>query len=303
MSLLQRMLILAAGLFLAGAPLAASAEENGSFTTNDGVRLHYIEAGTGKPLVLIPGWSQTAEEFKFQTAGLSRHFHVFAIDMRGHGDSDKPDHGYDIERLAEDVHEFLVAKNLTDIALLGHSMGCSVIWSYWELFGKDRIGKLVLVDQMPMITSNPAWSAQELQDAGSIFDAKGLYDAYNGLAGPDGLKVTDGFVAGMFTKQYSRDMLHWVIEQNLKMPRKYAAWLLYNHSTQDWRHVIPLIDVPTLVIGGKASLVPWKSQLWVASQIKGAKVDIFEESEGGSHFMFMENPDKFNRLVEDFVAQ
>ena len=57
------------------------------------------------------------------------------------------------------------------------------------------------------------------------------------------------------------------------------------------------------MIGGKASLVPWKSQLWVASQIKGAKVEIFDEAEGGSHFMFMENPDKFNRLVEDFVAQ
>jgi pimeloyl-ACP methyl ester carboxylesterase len=48
------------------------------------------------------------------------------------------------------------------------------------------------------------------------------------------------------------------------------------------------------------SLVPWKSQIWIGKQIKGAKTEIFEENEGGAHFMFMENPEKFNRLVNEF---
>ena len=50
------------------------------FTTSDGVRLHYLEAGSGNPLVLIHGWSQCAEEFKHQIAGLSNRYHVIAID-------------------------------------------------------------------------------------------------------------------------------------------------------------------------------------------------------------------------------
>jgi pimeloyl-ACP methyl ester carboxylesterase len=54
------------------------------------------------------------------------------------------------------------------------------------------------------------------------------------------------------------------------------------------------------VVGGKASLVPWKSQVWIGSQIKGARTEIFEEAEGGAHFMFIENPEKFNRLVKEF---
>ena len=291
-------LLLAVG-FLASSAIAADTKE-GFFTTNDGTRLHYIEAGTGKPLVMIPGWSQTAAQFRAQLAGLSDRYRVIAIDMRGHGESDKPDHGYRIQRLSADVHEFLAANGLTNVTLAGHSMGCSVIWGYWELYGKDRLAKLILIDQMPMITTNPIWSEQEKIDAGAILDKESLYSVTNSLAGADGVKTTEGFITGMFNKDYSRDELAWVIKQNLKMPREYAARLLYDHATNDWRDVVPRINIPTLVVGGKASLVGWRSQVWIGSQIPGSRTEIFEENEGGNHFMFMENPEKFNRIVKEF---
>src|ERR1051325_2544663 len=82
---------------LSAAPVFAADAKEGSFTTSDGVRLHYIEAGSGDVLVMIPGWSQTAAQFKHQIAGLSDRYRVIAIDMRGHGDSDKPTHGYRIQ--------------------------------------------------------------------------------------------------------------------------------------------------------------------------------------------------------------
>ena len=283
-----------------GAGAAEQAFKDGWFTTNDGVSLHYLEAGSGSPMVMIPGWSQSAMEFKHQLAGLSDRYHVYAIDMRGHGDSTKPSHGYRIQRLSEDVHEFLENNKLDNVTLAGHSMGCSVIWGYWEQYGRDRVSKLILVDQMPMITSNPSWSPQERDDAGSILDGKSLFETVNALAGPEGVKTTNDFISGMFTKQFSRDVVNWVVQENLKFPRPYAARLLFDHATNDWRDVIPLINVPTLVIGGKASLVPWKSQVWIGNQIKGARTEIFEEADGGAHFMFIENPEKFNHLVKDF---
>ena len=293
-------LLLAAACFAGNAFSAGTTE--GYFTTNDGTRLHYIAAGSGKPLVMIPGWSQTAAQFRDQIAGLSDRYRVIAIDMRGHGESDKPNHGYRIQRLSEDVHEFLTANGLTNVTIAGHSMGCSVIWAYWEQYGRDRLAKLILIDQMPMITANPAWSDKEKEDAGAILDKESLYSVTNALAGPEGVKTTEGFITGMFTKQYPREEVAWVIQRNLKMPREYAARLLYDHATNDWRDVIPLIDIPTLVVGGKASLVGWKSQVWIGSQIPGARVEIFEENEGGNHFMFMENPEKFNRIVKEFMG-
>ncbi len=286
-------------------PLRVSADQSakaGEFTTNDGVKLHYLEAGAGKPLVMIPGWSQSAAQFKHQLSGLSDKYRVIAIDMRGHGESAKPDHGYHIERLSADVHEFLVGNNLNDVILLGHSMGSSVIWGYWQQYGPDRLSKLILDDQMPMITSNPIWTAQEKEDAGSVFTCETMYKTANDLAGPDGVKTTDNMLGGMFTKQFPPEELNWVIQENLKFPRVYASRLLLNHAMNDWRFLIPRIDMATMVIGGKLSLVPWKSQVWVAKQIKGARLEIFEADEGGSHFTFMENPKKFNRIVTEFIG-
>jgi pimeloyl-ACP methyl ester carboxylesterase len=68
------------------------------------------------------------------------------------------------------------------------------------------------------------------------------------------------------------------------------------------RDVIPRIALPTLVVGGRVSLVPWKSVAWTATQIPGARLEIFEEEEGGQHFMFVENPEKFNRLLVEFIG-
>jgi non-heme chloroperoxidase len=274
----------------------------GHVTTSDGVSLYYLEAGEGKPILMIPGWSQTAEQFKYQITGLADRYRVIAIDMRGHGESDKPDFGYKISRLAKDVHDTILALDLNDVNILGHSMGCSVIWNYWDMYGPERLSKLLLIDQMPMITSNPAWSEDEKTNAGSIFTPESLYETINGLAGPDGVEKTKGFIGNMVTKNISADEKTWIIERNLRMPRQYAATLLYNHSTNDWRDLIPRLDAPTLVVSGRVSVVPWKSQVWVSQQIKGSRLEIFEEAEGGNHFMFIEGHDKFNGIIADFVG-
>jgi non-heme chloroperoxidase len=274
----------------------------GQVTTNDGANLRYLEAGSGKPILMIPGWSQTAEQFKYQLSGLSDRYRVIAVDMRGHGESDKPAFGYKISRLAKDVHGLIQALDLDEVNILGHSMGSSVIWNYYDLFGPERLSKLLLIDQMPMITSNPEWSEEERIDSGAIFDPQSLYETINALAGPDGVETTRGFIGNMVTKSIAEEEKAWIIERNLTMPRQHAATLLYNHSTQDWRDLIPRIELPTLVVGGRVSVVPWRSQEWIAGQIPGARLEIFEEEEGGNHFMFIEAPAKFNDIVAEFVG-
>ena len=58
----------------------------GTFVTSDGVRLSYIRQGSGRPIVLIHGWSQCAEEFKHQIEQLSVRYDVIAVDQRSHGE-------------------------------------------------------------------------------------------------------------------------------------------------------------------------------------------------------------------------
>ena len=209
--------------------------EVGHVTTSDGVSLYYLEAGSGKPILMIPGWSQTAEQFRHQLEGLSDRYRVIAVDLRGHGEFDKPDHGYKISRLAKDVRDMIEALDLQEVNILGHSMGSSVIWNYCDLYGPDRLAKLLLIDQMPMITSNPAWSEDEKVASGAIFTPQSLYETINALAGPNGVETTRGFIGNMVTKSIPEADKEWIIERNLRMPRQHAATLLYNHATQDWR--------------------------------------------------------------------
>lgn len=72
-----------------------------------------------------------------------------------------PQLGYHIHRLAADLRTVLQTHQLDQVHLLGHSMGCAVIWSYLELFGTDRLASLLLVDQMPCALRNPAWTGAQ----------------------------------------------------------------------------------------------------------------------------------------------
>src|SRR5262245_13915469 len=80
--------------------------------TSDDVLLHYVEAGSGDPLIMIPGWSQSAAEFRHQFESLAALRRVIALDMRGHGESEKPSNGYCVERLAKDMFDVIGALRL-----------------------------------------------------------------------------------------------------------------------------------------------------------------------------------------------
>lgn len=271
-------------------------------TTSDGVGLNLLEAGSGAPLLLIPGWSQTAAMFRHQLDGLSDRYRVMALDLRGHGESDKPTHGYRVSRLACDLHEVLEALGLDSLAVLGHSMGNAVLWSHFELFGRDRFSKLVIAEQPPTLLARPGWSAEARDRAGCITDGAELGRNCDALIGADSRNFSAAFVEGMLSPGVSPADRRFIVEENLRMPRMAAAALLQDTAMADWRDLIPRIDIPTLIIAGRASVVPFASQEWIQSQIPGAQLEGFAAEEGGSHFMFWENPEKFNRVVAEFLG-
>ena len=273
-----------------------------AFVTSDGVQLSYIRQGSGRPIVLIHGWSQCAEEFKHQIEPFSARYDVIAVDQRSHGESQKVSYGLRISRLSKDLYELLTELDLNNVAVLGHSMGCSVIWCYIDLFGPERLSKIILVDQMPLVTSDPHWTQQELEDSGANSTAQQVFDIVADLRSKEAEQVTRQVIDGHVTKQATSEMREWIVQCNLKMPRDFAGTLLYNHCHTEWRDLIPRINLPTLIISGRASAIPWKSQEWIHRQIEGSQFEVFEESEGGQHFMFIENPEKFNRLVMEYLG-
>lgn len=126
-------------------------------TASDGTRIHYDERGHGRPLVLIHGWTFSGRFFHRNIEALSEHARVITMDLRGHGRSDKPKHGYRIARLAADLRDLIGALNLQDTTVLGWSIGCPIIWSYLELFGQDRLRSAIFVQQTPKQYYSPTW--------------------------------------------------------------------------------------------------------------------------------------------------
>lgn len=269
-----------------------------------GVSLNALEEGEGQPLIMIPGWSQTAAAFARNISELAKNRRVIALDMRGHGDSSKPAGGYRIQRLAKDLEEVITALGLTSVDLLGHSMGSSIIWGYLDLFGPKNLRKLVIVDQAPMGAALPAWSDDEKLRYGCLLpDVQAVATLSDMVRATSNVEGVMAHIKGMFTAAMPEADLRWMAEQNFKMPRRHAGDLMFDHCLNDWRDVIEATRLPTLVVGGRTSIFPAESQEWIAAVNPNARAVIFEEDEGGAHFMFFENPQRFNAEVERFLSE
>src|SRR5438552_14006400 len=118
--------------------------KDGSFKTSDGVKLHYLEAGSGPAIFFEPGWSMPAWIWDPQFKYFADHFHVVALDPRSQGDSDKPTDGNSCERRAQDIRELLEHLKLDRVVLVGWSLGVPELLTYAEQFGGSRVRGYVL---------------------------------------------------------------------------------------------------------------------------------------------------------------
>ncbi|SEE03829.1 Pimeloyl-ACP methyl ester carboxylesterase [Streptomyces misionensis] len=276
----------------------------GQLTTSDGVRLVYRDSGgEGIPLVMLHGWGQTQEMFRHQTREPAPARRVITLDFRGHGLSDKPRHGYRIARLAADALNLVDDLGLDRFDALGWSMGASVWWSFFDQYGTGRVRRFVAVDQPAAVAAVPWMSAEEQRQSGAIFDVAGLVALGADLAGPDGDRVRHDFVRGMFSGEPDPELWSFVAEQIRSTPAHAGVPLLFDHCAQDWRDVLPRIDVPTLVIGCDGSHVHPRSQRFVAERIPGARLHVFPTSVANSHFPFLENPSAFNGVLGAFLDE
>lgn len=269
------------------------------FTTNDGVRLHYLEAGDGTPLVWLPGWTQPARGFSGQLAALSDSYRCLALDFRGHGESDRPSYGYRVSRLARDCLDLLDHLGLEDAVLLGHSAGCVVIWSFIDLFGDDRVRALVLCDEPIAFLRRPEWSEAECRRYGALASGNEAQAQAAAIAGSDGERVLRDFLSREFSPDFLESEIARVIEGSLKMPRIAAADLMLSVMQADFRDLLPRIRRPTLCIGGERSHLGPEAMPWMASQIPDCRSVMID----ARHFVHLERPAEFNAAVRHFLEE
>jgi pimeloyl-ACP methyl ester carboxylesterase len=190
--------------------------------------------------------------------------------------------------------------SLEDVTIVAHSMGCSVVWAWWDQYpaARKHIDQLVLVGQPADMVRHPNWTGVQAAQVAAIFTPESLYALADDMA-----VQLPGLVKGFFTSSLSDGDYEWILSQNEKMSDEHSATLLIDHAFKDWRDVLPRITVPTLVLAGELSLFPAPGVEWVATQIPGARHYMFTAAEKGSHFAFGENPERFNTVVKDFIIE
>jgi len=223
--------------------------EINSFKTSDGAKLTYWEAGSGKPLIFIPGWSANGAEYINVMYLLRKYYHVYVLDPRNQGLSENVDYGMRISRYAKDVKELADHLGIKSANYCGWSMGASVMWSYIDLFGTQEINKVVFIDEPPSILTRPGWTEQERLNAGAMVDTP--EQLMHAFASGEPNPVLERFIAmdsPYFENSESFSRLF------IKSDMKYMSLIMFDHASNDWRDVInQKINVPTAIFTGEYS--------------------------------------------------
>lgn len=127
-------------------------------TTVNGVRLHHVTAGSGPPLVLLHGVPKTWYYWHRVIPLLSGRFTVIAPDVRGFGDSSRPDGGYDMGTVATDVAELMTALGHERFAVAGEDWGAAFAYAVAASY-PDRVTRLSFSEMLLPGAGLEAWSA------------------------------------------------------------------------------------------------------------------------------------------------
>jgi non-heme chloroperoxidase len=254
------------------------------FVTSDGVRLHYLEAGSrrAETIVLVPGWTMPAWIWGPQISAFSHEYHVVAFDPRGQGDSEIAFSGYEPIRRGRDIGELIAALDTDPVLLVAWSLGVLDALAYIRNQGDGQIAGFVLVDNS--VGEEPAPSPPP---APRHRGPRLTHDEY-----------MRRFVRSMFRKPQSEDYLEMLIDATLRTPQYASAALLsYPVPRSYWRDSLYSTAKPVLYAVRPALAAQAQN---LERDRPGTEIAVFADA---GHALFVDDASRFNALVQDFVRR
>jgi pimeloyl-ACP methyl ester carboxylesterase len=267
----------------------------------NGIRLHYVRGGEGDPLVLLPGWPRTWLQFHKIMPALAERYTVIAVDLRGMGESDKPESGYDKKTMAHDIYELIRSLGYDDAHIAGEDIGSMVAYSF-AANHPEATRKLAL------------W---EVGHPGELFNTMPLLPQ-PGQASPwwFSFNQVEGLPESLLADRF-RLVVDWLIDHQASDPgaideasraiyaaayeQPGAAWAgnsWYRTFAQDIADAAeyPELTMPVLGLGG--IYFPF-----VPALLDGKATDArFVEFPGAGHYLAEENPEDLIRELSAFFG-
>jgi len=269
--------------------LAATAGAQGSkqspaesrYASLDGARIHYESYGKGRAaLVLIHGWSCSIDYWRDLIPDLSKRSRVIAIDLPGHGLSDKPQVAYTMDLFARAVDAVMRDAGVKRGVLVGHSMGTPVARQFYRKYPQETLA-IVIVD-----------------GALRPFGDKKLMDGFIApLRNANYKEVGAGMLAGMSGPSLSPELRERIQASFLKTPQYVLVSAMEGMADESiWGQ--DKINVPVLAIMTKSPFWPADTEQFYRSI--APRLD-FQRWDGVGHFLMMEKPKDFDEAVIAFL--
>jgi 4,5:9,10-diseco-3-hydroxy-5,9,17-trioxoandrosta-1(10),2-diene-4-oate hydrolase len=268
------------------------------FLTLDGIRVHYVVAGQGSPVMLVHGLGSSVAAWWDNVGPLSQRHRVFAIDLPGSGDSDKPRHvRYDAHEAARFLHRFFQALGMPQVSLIGNSAGGLISAIYACTYSK-HVERLVLVDSAGL--GRPvAWFLR--------FTSIPLL---SGLIHLPHLRNPKTLLRRVF---YRPRPISDLLTEELRRVRNHKGWhMAVLRSIQSGVSLLGLrksvqilgdlkrLDKPLLIVWGREDrVIPVSHAYRAAKELPQAQVWVIPEC---GHWPQMEKAQEFNERVLKFLA-
>jgi non-heme chloroperoxidase len=263
------------------------------------VELYYEDHGAGSPVVLIHGWPLSGASWEKQTAALLAAGHrVITYDRRGFGRSSKPAIGYNYDTFAADLNSVLTTLNLTDVSLVGFSMGTGEVTRYIGKYGTKRLGKAALIGTLgPYLVKTP--------DNPEGVD-RSVFEGLKAALKADRPATLMEFLRNFYNYDVTGGKLvsERVLEDNWNVAAGASAigtLACVDAWIEDFRQDIARNTVPTLILHGDADriLPADASSRRQAKLIKNVR---FVELKGGPHGVLWTHAEQINSELVKFLA-
>jgi pimeloyl-ACP methyl ester carboxylesterase len=248
---------------------------------HNGVTLAFEDRGAGKPVfVFVHGWTCDRSFFAPQAEHFARRHRVVSVDLRGHGESDKPHAAYPIAAYANDLAYIIEQLGLGKAVAVGHSMGGKAVLQLAVAY-PDRVAAIVMVDPAPFVSTPELHAAMESMAA----------DIEAGNQESRRRFIT----SRMFLPTSDRRLVENVTAVMLAAPSHVAASAIRGAAEFDGPAVAALCKVPALHLAGARPLnPPHLMSEWLPNVVNGWTV-------GGGHFNQLEVPDQVSAMIEGFL--
>jgi len=255
------------------------------FVESQGAKIHYLEKNRDAKAVsflFVPGLMMPAWIFEKQLEYFSKDYRVVAIDPRSQGESEQSSEGHYALSLAKDIKAVVDSLQLKPLVLIGWSLGVPEVINYAAHFGsKDLVG-LVLIDGLTGIDPSLPFYQSTLE--------------YWAQFQSDRIPMTRKFVRDIFAQPQTEEYLEKLTESALRTPTNTVMTLIDNYLLQDFRSLLPRIEVPTLIATVDGPRLGYMQKM--QSLLPNSRLEIIKSA---GHTLFVDQPDQFNHLLETFV--